>query len=79
MLKGHSKSRKRAYREFAEEEQAQVLLLNSGQQAAGLDGLQNKCGCVVFYHDVDNKEQIVGRLNRIGQKRKTIFVYELTY
>ena len=79
MLKGHSKSRKRAYSDFAEEETAQVLLLNSGKQAAGLDGLQNKCGCVVFYHDVDNKEQIVGRLNRIGQQREIIFVYELTY
>lgn len=76
ILKGPS--RKRVYSEFTDKNQlSQVLLLNCGQQSAGLDGLQNSCGCVVFYHSVNNKEQIIGRLDRIGQKRENIFVYEL--
>jgi hypothetical protein len=81
-LEGHGSTRKRTFDEFVNGDTAQVLLLNSTKQAAGLDGLQRRCNCVIFYHDSGDRayrDQIVGRLARPGQVHDTVHVYTLAY
>jgi len=79
-LMGRKSTRKKALDDFKREGGAQVLLLNSGEEAAGIDGLQTVCNCVVFFHGnmAHNRPQITGRLNRCGQAND-VYVYTLEY
>jgi hypothetical protein len=81
-LEGLGSTRKRVFDEFVNGETCNVLLMNSTKQAAGLDGLQLGCNCVVFYNDTGDwayREQIIGRLARPGQLSDTVYVYTLSY
>lgn len=76
-LRGRAETKERIINDF--NHRSGVLLLNSTNEAAGLDGLQTSFNVIIFYHQIDGaeREQIIGRLKRIGRGQKDIIIINL--